>query len=242
VSLTGKVAIVTGAGRGIGEAIARRLAAEGASVACADVDKEAAARTAGACGGGAFAQELDVRVAARCDACVGEVIARCGRLDIAVNNAGINRDAMLHKMTDEQWLEVLAVNLSGVFYMTRAAARVMREAGKGRIINMSSVNWMGGIGQANYAATKAGVIGLTRSAALELAKYGVTANAVCPGFIDTAMTRGIPEAIRSASLQRIPAGRPGQPTDVAAVVAFLASDEAAYVTGEMIRVDGGVRI
>jgi 3-oxoacyl-[acyl-carrier protein] reductase/2-hydroxycyclohexanecarboxyl-CoA dehydrogenase len=146
---------------------------------------------------------------------------------------------MLHKMTDDQWHQVIAIDLSGVFFMTRAASRLMREARSGRIVNISSASWMGNIGQANYAAAKAGVVGLSRTAAKELARYQVTVNAICPGFIDTQMTRGIPDAIREQQVAKIPLGRPGQPADVAALVAFLASDEAGYVTGEVINVGGG---
>ncbi|HEX4216409.1 MAG TPA: 3-oxoacyl-ACP reductase FabG [Candidatus Dormibacteraeota bacterium] len=236
--LEGKVSVVTGAGRGIGEGIARKLAAEGAVVVCADIDRARAEQVAAECGG-ASGEALDVTSAKDCDGLVRRVAERHGRLDVLVNNAGINRDAMLHKMEDRQWDEVIAVDLSGVFYMSRAASRVMREAGSGRIVNISSASWMGNIGQANYAAAKAGVVGLTRTTAKELARYQVTANAICPGFIDTAMTRGIPDHIREQQLARIPLGRAGQPADVAAVVAFLASDEAGYVTGEVINVGGG---
>jgi NAD(P)-dependent dehydrogenase (short-subunit alcohol dehydrogenase family) len=239
LALDDKVAIVTGSGRGIGEGIARALAAQGATVICADVNLEDAQKVAADCGRGAWAERLDVSSAPACDRLVAQVMERAQRLDVLVNNAGINRDAMLHKMTDEQWNEVLAVDLSGVFYMTRAAARVMRTAGRGRIINISSASWMGNIGQANYAAAKAGVIGLSRTAARELARSQVTVNAICPGFIDTAMTRNIPEAIREQQLKRIPLARAGKPADVAAVVAFLASDEAGYLTGEVINVGGG---
>ena len=237
--LENKVAIVTGAGRGIGEAIARKLAAEGATVVCADVNLEDAGRVAEQCGRGAWASPLDVSQAEACDRLVAAVTDRHKRLDILVNNAGINRDAMLHKMTDEEWHQVIAVDLTGVFFMTRAASRVMRTAGSGRIVNISSASWMGNIGQANYAAAKAGVLGLTRTAARELARSQVTVNAICPGFIDTTMTRGIPEQIREQQIAKIPLGRPGQPADVAAVVAFLASDEAAYITAEVINVGGG---
>ena len=237
--LEGKIAIVTGAGRGIGEGIARKLALEGATVVCADVNEPDATRVAAECGRGAIGLRLDVTSSADCDALVGTVQARFNRVDILVNNAGINRDAMLHKMTDDQWAQVLAVDLSGVFYMTRAASRLMRTAGSGRIVNIASASWMGNVGQANYAAAKAGVVGLTRTAAKELARSQVTANAICPGFIDTQMTRGIPDAIREQQVAKIPLGRMGQPADVAAVVAFLASDEAGYVTGEVINVGGG---
>jgi len=237
--LTGKVAIVTGAGRGIGEGIARKLAHDGAIVICADVNERDATSVASSLSPAGMGVHLDVSSAAECDAVVKEAHERHGRFDILVNNAGINRDAMLHKMTDDQWHQVIAVDLTGVFFMTRAASRIMRAAGSGRIINISSASWMGNIGQANYAAAKAGVIGLSRTAAKELARSQVTVNAICPGFIDTQMTRGIPDAIREQQVAKIPLGRAGQPADVAAVVAFLASDEAGYVTGEVINVGGG---
>ena len=237
--LTDKIAIVTGAGRGIGEGIARKLSEEGATVVCADVNEADAGNVASSLAHGAIGARLDVSNSGACDALVNDVQARFNRLDVLVNNAGINRDAMLHKMTDEQWQQVIAVDLSGVFFMTRAASRLMRAAGRGRIVNISSASWMGNIGQANYAAAKAGVVGLSRTAAKELARSQVTVNAICPGFIDTQMTRGIPDTIREQQVAKIPLGRMGQPADVAAVVAFLASDEAGYVTGEVINVGGG---
>ena len=235
--LSDKIAIVTGAGRGIGEGIARRLAHEGAIVVCADVNESDATGVASSLAG--IGLRLDVSKADECDALVKKVQERYGRLDILVNNAGINRDAMLHKMTDEQWHQVIAVDLTGVFFMTRAASRIMRTAGSGRIVNISSASWMGNIGQANYAAAKAGVVGLSRTAAKELARSQVTVNAICPGFIDTTMTRSIPDAIREQQVAKIPLGRAGQPADVAALVAFLASDESGYITGEVINVGGG---
>lgn len=237
--LKDKVAIVTGAGRGIGEGIARKLAHEGATLICADVNQDDAERVALECGNNSIGARLDVSSSSECDALVTNAHEKFGRLDVLVNNAGINRDAMLHKMTDEQWQQVIAVDLSGVFFMTRAASRIMRAAGSGRIVNISSASWMGNIGQANYSAAKAGVVGLSRTAAKELARAQVTVNVICPGFIDTQMTRGIPDAIRDQQLAKIPLGRAGQPADVAAVVAFLASDEAGYITGEVINVGGG---
>ena len=237
--LTGKVAIVTGAGRGIGEGIARRLAQDGAIVVCADVNETDASNVASSLSPPGLGVRLDVSKPQECDAVVTSTHERYRRLDILVNNAGINRDAMLHKMTDDQWHQVIDVDLSGVFFMTRAASRIMRTAGYGRIINISSASWMGNIGQANYAAAKAGVVGLSKTASKELARSQVTVNAICPGFIDTTMTRGIPDAIREQQVAKIPLGRMGQPADVAAVVAFLASDEAGYVTGEVINVGGG---
>ena len=237
--LTDKVAIVTGAGRGIGEGIARRLAQDGAIVVCADVNESDASSVASSLRPTGVGMRLDVSKADECDALVARVYERYKRLDILVNNAGINRDAMLHKMTDEHWHQVIAVDLTGVFFMTRAASRIMRTAGSGRIVNISSASWMGNIGQANYAAAKAGVVGLSRTAAKELARSQVTVNAICPGFIDTTMTRGIPDTIREQQLAKIPLGRAGQPADVAALVAFLASDEAGYITGEVINVGGG---
>lgn len=237
--LEGRIAIVTGAGRGIGRAIAKRLADEGATVICADVDEQAAEEAAFNCNSEALAATVDVSSRGACDDLIRRTVDGFGCLDVMVNNAGINRDAMLHKMSDEQWDSVIAVDLSAVFYLTRAAGRVMREAGHGRIINISSASWMGNIGQANYAAAKAGVVGLTRTAAKELARAQVTANAICPGFIDTEMTRRIPQEVYQAQIERIPLGRAGQPSDVANLVAFLASDEAGYLTGEVISVGGG---
>lgn len=237
-----RIALVTGAARGIGRATALQLAAEGCTVVAVDRDADAAAESAGACGGGSIGIGLDVADRAAVDAAVSEVIQRFGQIHVLVNNAGINRDAMLHKMTDDEWDAVLAVDLSGVFYLCRSVGSHMRERQYGRIVNISSASWMGNIGQTNYAAAKAGVVGLTRSIAKELARKDVTANAVCPGFILTDMTRALPEKIFQAQLERIPLGRPGDPEDVAHVVAFLASDKAAYVTGEVIAVGGGYRL
>lgn len=242
MKLANKIAIVTGAGRGIGEGIARKLTREGATVVCLDRNVDEACAVAKACGGESYPEQIDVSDAAACDAVVDRAVGRFGKLDILVNNAGINRDAMLHKMTDEQWDDVIAVDLSGVFYMTRAASRPMREANAGRVVNISSISSMGNIGQANYAAAKAGVLGFTRTVSKELARFQVTANAICPGFIDTAMARSMPESVLEQYVSSIPLGRIGQPSDVANVVAFLASDEAAYVTGEVITVGGGLRL
>ncbi len=240
--LPGKIAVVTGAGRGIGRAIAHKLAGEGATVICADINDQDAQETVTSGSGSLRGAQLDVSHASECGDLVARTVADLGRLDIMVNNAGINRDAMLHKMTDEQWDQVLAVDLSGVFYLTRAAGRAMRQAGSGRIVNISSASWLGNMGQANYAAAKAGVVGLTRTAAKELARAQITANVICPGFIDTDMTRALPEKVHQAQLDKIPLGRAGSVEDVANVVAFLASDEAAYVTGEIINVGGGYAI
>lgn len=237
-----RVAIVTGAARGIGRAIALELAAQGCTVVVVDVDEAGARATAADCGGDSIGTALDVTDRSAVDAAVADVVARFGQVHVLVNNAGINRDAMLHKMTDEQWDDVLAVDLTAVFLLCRAVGTYMREHSYGRIVNVASASWMGNIGQTNYAAAKAGVVGLTRSVAKELARRQVTANAVCPGFVLTDMTRALPEKIFDAQLERIPLGRPGEPEDVAEVVAFLASDRARYVTGEVINVGGGYRL
>jgi len=234
---------VTGAGRGLGKGIALKLAEEGAKVVVGDVLEDIAA----ACvqeikeaGGEAIAVAANIAKLAEVEALYAATEKAYGRVDIVVNNAGINRDAMLHKTTDEQWDAVIGVNLTGTFYMVREAAKRMREQESGRIINVSSMSWMGNVGQANYAASKAGVIGLTRTAARELARKGVTCNAICPGFIDTDMTRGVPEKVWDLMVSKIPAGRAGDPRDVGNMIAFLASDEAAYINGQIIDVSGGM--
>jgi 3-oxoacyl-[acyl-carrier protein] reductase/2-hydroxycyclohexanecarboxyl-CoA dehydrogenase len=170
---------------------------------------------------------------------VSEAVNRFGDLHILVNNAGINRDAIMHKMTDEQWDQVIAVNLSGVFYCSRAAIQYMRTREYGRIINISSAGWQGNIGQANYAAAKAGVIGLTKTIAKENARKRITCNAICPGFIDTKMTRGVPSDVWKMMVGKIPMGYVGEPEDIGKAVAFLASDDAAYITAEVLNVGGG---
>ena len=241
--VAGKIALVTGAARGIGRGIAEKLGAEGADLAIVDLSAEALADTAAAlaaAGRRVLPLGADVGDRQQADGVVAAAIAEFGGRDILVNCAGINRDAILHRMTDEQWDAVIRVDLSAVFYLTRAAAVHMRQRGAGRIINISSASWQGNVGQANYAAAKAGVIGLTKTAARELAPKGVTANAICPGFIETEMTRAMPPDAWERIAGRIPMGRVGTPTDVGNVVAFLASDEAAYVTGEVINVGGGL--
>ncbi len=240
--LKDKVAIVTGAGRGLGKGIALKLAREGAKVVIGDAVERNAREFAEEIvknGGSAIAACADISKLTDVEAMFA-VASAFGPIDILVNNAGINRDGMLHKMNDESWDKVIAVNLTGTFYCLRLAAQQMRERGYGRIVNIASMSWLGNFGQANYAASKAGVIGLTRTAARELAKKGVTVNAICPGFIDTEMTRGVPQNVWEIMVGKIWAGRVGTPEDVGNVVAFLASDEAAYVTGEVINVSGGM--
>jgi 3-oxoacyl-[acyl-carrier protein] reductase len=244
IELSGKVALVTGAGRGIGRAIAHQLAELGAKVVVNNLD---AARNATvvaelhALGAEAVGALGSVHEPAVAEACVKTAIDSFGRLDIVVNNAGITRDQLLLRMSDEQWHDVLDVNLTGAFNVMRAAARPMIRQRWGRIINVSSVvGRMGNAGQANYAASKAGLIGLTKAVARELGSRGVTVNAVAPGFIDEGMTEGLGEEVRAALLTQIPLGRLGSAADVAATVAFLASDAAAYLTGQTISVDGGM--
>lgn len=241
--LQDRVAIVTGAARGLGKGIAKRLVEEGAKVVVADVMREEAEKTAAELardGGSVMGVKTDVSNLDDVKAMFEKTEKEFGPLYIMVNNAGVNRDSMLHKMTMEQWNLVIAVNLTGTFHCTQLAAQGMRERECGRIINIASASWLGNIGQANYAASKAGVVGLTKTAARELAKKGVTANAICPGFIETDMTRGVPEKVWDIMVGKVPMGRAGQPSDVAAMVAFLASDDAAYITGEVINVGGGM--
>lgn len=238
--LDGRVALVTGAAQGIGAATARILASEGALVACADTNRDGVAAVASAVGG--LAVDGSVTDAAQVSGWVDAIVSRWGKLDILINNAGITRDAMSHKMTAEQWDAVLDVNLKGTFVCAQAAMAAMRRQHSGAIVNTASVSAFGNIGQANYAASKAGVIGLTKTLALEGARDGIRVNAVAPGFVDTSMTQAIPQHIRDDVVARIPLGRAAKPDDIARVHLFLVSDDAAYVTGQVIVVDGGARI
>ena len=245
MSLQGRVALVTGGSRGIGASVAQALASAGASVAVCARNGEAAAATAAAIagqGGQAFGVAADVSRAADAERLVAACLERFGRLDILVNNAGITRDGLVLRMKDEDWSDVLAVNLGGAFYCGRAALRsILKQKQSGRIINIGSVvGSTGNPGQANYVASKAGLIGLTKALAKEVAARGVTVNAVAPGFIETDMTAGLSDAVKETYRAQIPLGRFGTATEVAAVVAFLASDAAAYITGQVIHVNGGM--
>lgn len=243
--LENKVAIVTGAGRGLGKGIAKKLAREGAKVVVADMaPAEEAVAEIEAEGGTACTFTVNVAKQEEMQALVAFAVEKYGTLDIMVNNAGINRDGMLHKMPVENWNTVIDVDLTGTFYGTQEAIKYMRDKNYGRIINISSGSWLGNLGQANYAAAKAGVVGLTKTAARENARKGITCNIICPGFIETDMTLKLKEVNDGAPwqsmMQRIPMGYAGKPEDVGNMVAFLASDEAAYITSEVINVGGGM--
>jgi NAD(P)-dependent dehydrogenase (short-subunit alcohol dehydrogenase family) len=243
--LEGRVALITGAGGGIGEATARRFAREGATVVVNDVDVEPARGVVAdlqKSGARALSIAADVTKRADVEAMVHRIVGEFGRLDVLVNNAGINRDAMSHKMTEEQWDQVLTVNLKGTFLCAQAVLVGMRERGWGRVINTSSIGAFGNIGQANYAASKAGVIGLTRTLALEYAKFGITVNCVAPGPVMTRMLASVPEAIREKIVARVPTGRIARPEEIAGVHVFLASEDAAYITGQVLVVDGGMTV
>jgi 3-oxoacyl-[acyl-carrier protein] reductase len=243
-SLEGQVALVTGAARGLGRIIAQTLAAAGAKVACVDVNADALAETISLIvGAGGIAEPVacDVTNSARVNEVVDEVIGKWGSLHILVNNAGITRDNVIVRMKDEQWDAVLNINLRGTFLFTRAVARPMMKSRQGRIINIASVSGlMGNPGQANYSASKAGVIGLTRTIARELASRNITVNAVAPGFIATDMTAALGEDILQEVRKQIPLGRLGEPQDVADAVLFLAREAAPFITGHVLTVDGGL--
>jgi 3-oxoacyl-[acyl-carrier protein] reductase len=245
VSLQGKVALITGGSRGIGAAVAQVLATAGAAVVVCARNGEAAASTASAIaaqGGQALGVAADVSQAEDAERLMKACLERFGRLDILVNNAGITRDGLVLRMKDGDWSDVLAVNLNGAFYCARAALRViLKQKQSGRIINIGSVvGSMGNAGQANYVTSKAGLIGLTKALAREVAARGVTVNLVAPGFIETDMTASLPDAVKETYRGQIPLGRFGTAADVAAAVAFLASDGAAYITGQVIHVNGGM--
>ena len=239
-----KVALVTGASRGIGKSISLALAGAGANIVAVDIDlavTEAAVAEFKALGVDAIAVQGNVTVASDVEAMVNAAMEKFGRIDILVNNAGITRDGLLVRMKDEDWDAVLNVNLKGAFLCTRAVAKVMTKQRYGRIVNIASVvGQMGNAGQANYCASKAGLIGLTKSNARELAKREVTVNAVAPGFIISAMTDTLPEKVRDELAAQIPLGRLGTPEDIANAVLFLAAESSGYISGQVLGVNGGM--
>lgn len=243
--LNGKVAVVTGASRGIGKAIARKLAEQGAAViinynGSAGKAEEVKQEIISA-GGIAETMQCNVADYDACEAFFKEIIAKFGRIDILVNNAGITKDGLLMRMSEEEFSGVIDVNLKGTFHCIRFASRQMMKQRSGRIINMSSVVGVAGnAGQINYAASKAGVIGMTKSAAKELAARGITVNAIAPGFIETDMTSVLSEKVKEETMRQIPLGRLGKGEDIAAAAVFLASEEAGYITGQVLHVDGGM--
>jgi 3-oxoacyl-[acyl-carrier protein] reductase len=244
MSLNGKVALVTGAAQGIGRDIALALATDGADVAICDINLEAALKTATDIetkGIKSLALKANVAASADVTAMLEQVIEKLGRVDILVNNAGITRDGLILRMKDEDWDLVLGINLKGAFLCVKAALKHMTKQRSGTIINIASiVGAMGNAGQANYVASKAGLIGLTKTIAREYANRNITANAVAPGFIETAMTQALPENVRQELAKQIPMGKLGTPQDVANAVRFLASPEASYITGQVIHVNGGM--
>lgn len=248
---TGRVAVVTGAAQGIGAATARRLAAEGATVAVLDLDLDRTADTVAtirATGGAADGYAVDVADAGSVTAAIDAVAGAYGRIDVLVNDAGVTRDNLVHKLAEDDWDTVLDVNLKGAYLVSRAVQQQMVPAGYGRIVSLSSTSALGNRGQANYAAAKAGIQGLTATLAIELGRYGITANAVAPGYVATAMTAATAQRVgmdpgehQRLAAEQIPVRRVGRPDDIAAAIAFLASEEAGYVSGQTLYVNGGLR-
>jgi NAD(P)-dependent dehydrogenase (short-subunit alcohol dehydrogenase family) len=240
--LKDKVAIVTGAAKGIGAAVAKKFAEEGAKVVLCDLNEAEVKKMEAeivAAGGTVLGVIANVANRAQVDAMVQAALDKFGTIDILINNAGITRDAMLHKMTEEQWDQVLNVNLKGIFYCTQAVIPTMREKGYGKIVSISSTSRFGNIGQANYAVSKEGVVGFTRTAAKELASKNITVNAIAPGGIWTDMLAAVPDKILEMSKRGIPLGRFGSVEELANACLFLASDDSSFVTGQCLQVDGG---
>jgi 3-oxoacyl-[acyl-carrier protein] reductase len=236
-----KVVVVTGAAAGIGRVTAEAFAAEGAKLAICDVNPEAGEAAARALSPEASFRQVDVANEAAVREWMDEVAKRYGRIDVLVNNAGITRDALLLRMKETDWDLVMNINLKGAFLCTKAAVRYMAQERSGRIINVASVvGVVGNPGQANYVASKAGLIGFTKTVAREFAARGITVNAVAPGYIETRMTAGLSDKIKESFLAQIPLGRAGTPAEVAGIIAFLASDAAAYLTGQVLHVSGGM--
>jgi 3-oxoacyl-[acyl-carrier protein] reductase len=239
-----KVAVVTGAGRGIGRSIAEKLASEGARIAVCEISSELGEETCSiikGSGGEAVSFGVDVRNSTLVQETIDKIIDRFGQIDILVNNAGVTRDNLLLRIKDEEWDFVLDTNLKGTFYFTRSVLKPMMKSRSGNIVNVASVIGItGNAGQSNYSASKAGVIGLTKSTAKEVASRGIRVNAVAPGFIETDITKKLDETVRGKIMEKIPLGVMGMPEDVANTVLFLASDKAKYITGQVIVIDGGM--
>lgn len=243
--LSGKVALVTGSARGIGRSIAELFCAEGATVVVNDIGSDAGARETlaalEAAGGKGSVEMFDVSDAAQVGAGVKNILEAHGRIDVLVNNAGITRDNLLLRLSEDDFDAVLRVNLKGTYLLTRVVTRHMMKQRSGRVVNISSVvGMMGNAGQSNYAAAKAGIIGFTKAAARELASRNITVNAIAPGFIQTAMTAALPEAVRNAFMAQIPLGRFAEPREVAELALFLASDASSYITGQVVGINGGM--
>jgi len=242
LELNGKVIVVTGAARGIGKTIALEFGREGANVVANDIgDGAPVAEEIGKMGRRAIFLEANISDKEEAEQLISKTVESFGRIDVLVNNAGITRDALIHRMSEENWDDVINVNLKGAFNCSKAAAKFMKEQKYGRIVSISSVvGQRGNIGQVNYAASKAGIIGLTKALALELARYGdITANVVAPGWVNTEMARAVPEKVLQRVMEAIPFHRLAEPEEVAYLVVFLASDKASYITGQVVAVNGG---